>query len=69
MALNEIVNGYGGFLRKASTTVYHLRRKEHRRFKRVFSGLGRRDIFDGISSSEFKDLATHIRSECYKQGG
>lgn len=68
VALNEIVNDYGGFLRKASTTVYHLRRKEHRWFKRVFSGLGRLDIFKEISSSEFKGLATYIRSETYKQG-
>jgi CRP-like cAMP-binding protein len=68
VALNEIVNDYGGFLRKVSTTVYHLRRKEHRRFKRVFSELGRLDIFKEISSSEFKGLATYIRSETYKQG-
>nr|MBS0021076.1 cyclic nucleotide-binding domain-containing protein [Gammaproteobacteria bacterium] len=68
VALNEIVNDYGGFLRKASTTIYHLRRKEYRRFKRVFSGLGRLDIFKEVSASEFKGLVTYIRSESYKQG-
>lgn len=66
--LNQIVNDYGGFLRKASTTIYHLRRKEHRRFKRVFSELGRLDIFKDISASEFKALTSYIRSESYKQG-
>ncbi len=68
VALNEIVNDYGGFLRKVSTTVYHLRRKEHWRFKRVFSGLGRLDIFKEISPSEFRALSTYIRSESYRQG-
>lgn len=55
-----IVDDYGGFLRKVSTTIYHLHRKEHRRFKRVFSGCGRLDIFNEISASEFKALATYI---------
>ena len=35
VALNLLVNDFGGFVRKTSTTFYHLRRQEHRRLKRA----------------------------------
>ena len=32
ISLNNVVNDFGGFLRKASTTMYHLRKQEYRKF-------------------------------------
>ena len=57
VTLNEVVNNYGGFLRKVSTTVYHLRRQEHRRFKHILSHLGRIDIFKDLATNEFKVMS------------
>jgi CRP-like cAMP-binding protein len=68
IALNEIVNNYGGFLRKVSTTVYHLRRQEHRRFKHILSHLGRIDIFKALATDEFKAMAELMISRDYAQG-
>jgi CRP-like cAMP-binding protein len=68
IALNEIVNNYGGFLRKVSTTVYHLRRQEHRRFKHILSHLGRLDIFKNLDTDEFKVMSEIMELRDYAQG-
>jgi CRP-like cAMP-binding protein len=66
--LNEIINDYGGFLRKASTTIYHLRRKEHRRFTRILSNLERIDIFRNLAPEDFKRIANAMQSMRCEQG-
>ena len=68
IALNEVVNNFGGFMRKASTTVYHLRKREHQHFKRVLSGLDRMEVFRELPLKEVKALAASIRQWDYKQG-
>lgn len=66
--LNEILNDYGGFLRSASATIYHLRRKEHQRYKRILSNLSRIDIFRNLPIEDFKRLAYAIHSRRCLQG-
>ena len=66
--LNEIINDYGGFLRKASTTIYHLRRQEHQRFKRILSNLERIDIFQKLPPEDFKRVADAMRSRQVEKG-
>ncbi|MGD8616521.1 MAG: Crp/Fnr family transcriptional regulator, partial [Gammaproteobacteria bacterium] len=68
IALNEVVNNFGGFMRKASTTVYHLRKREHQHFKRVLSGLDRMEVFQQLPLKEVKALAVSIREWDYKKG-
>ncbi len=68
IALNQIVNDFGGFVRKASTHIYHLRRLEHRRFKGILSALRRVDVFKNLSDDDFKILAAAIYSWDVKQG-
>ena len=68
ISLNQVINDYGGFLRKASTTIYHLRRQEHRRVKYILSSLGRIGIFEDLTPNEFKVLAHSIRTERYNKG-
>jgi CRP-like cAMP-binding protein len=68
IVLNEAVNNFGGFMRKASTAVYHLRKREHQRFRRVLSGLDRMEIFRDLPVKEVKALAASIRQRDYRAG-
>jgi CRP-like cAMP-binding protein len=60
-ALNQVVNDFGGFLRKASTTVYHLRRAEYQRIRRITGQIGRVDLFRELSRRDYKALAPSVR--------
>jgi CRP-like cAMP-binding protein len=62
IGLNRIVNDFGGFVRKASTQFYHLRRTEHLRFRKIFSALKRVDVFTDLADEDFKLLAESIYS-------
>ncbi len=62
VALNRIVNDYGGFLRKASTTVYYLRRKQYQWLQRISKHLKRVDLFKVLKDSDFRILAASIHS-------
>ena len=68
IGLNQVVNDFGGFVRKASTQIYHLRRIEHRRFRRILSALKRVDVFQNLSDNDFKVLADSIYNWEVKQG-
>jgi CRP-like cAMP-binding protein len=68
IGLNEVVNNFGGFMRKASTTIYHLRKQSHRRIRRILSSLERIDIFQSLPLHEVKALAASIREQEIKQG-
>jgi len=75
VALNRVVNDYGGFLRKVSTTVYYLRRKQHQRLKRIAKQLNRVNLFENLPNPDFRMLASSIRhvdvskgSWIYQQG-
>jgi len=62
MLLNEAVNDYGGFLRKVSTTVYHLRAEKHSEYKRILVDVGRIDLFQVLFEREYKALVSYIRT-------
>lgn len=66
--LNQVVNDAGGFLRKTSTTFYHLRRQEHRRIKRIITQVARSDLFTGLSESDYKALAASFASVDFPKG-
>jgi CRP-like cAMP-binding protein len=68
IGLNQLINDYGGFLRKASTTIYHLRRKDHLRIKRLLSRLGRIDIFRDLPDKEFRMLVHAVESRQFPAG-
>ncbi|NOQ12911.1 MAG: cyclic nucleotide-binding domain-containing protein [Methyloprofundus sp.] len=68
IGLNNVVNDFGGFLRKASTTMYHLRKQEYRKFKKIFSMAKRTDVFSGLSDADFKVLAAAIHHQGVKKG-
>jgi CRP-like cAMP-binding protein len=66
--LNQVVNHYGGFLRKVSTTVYHLRGKEHQRVRNIVSRIRHTDLFRDLSPGDYKALAPSVRSLDYRRG-
>jgi CRP-like cAMP-binding protein len=66
--LNQAVNDYGGFLRKASTTVYHLRRKEHQRIRRIVGRIGQTDLFRDLSKRDYKALAPSVHNLDFPKG-
>lgn len=68
IALNSVINDFGGFLRKASTTVYHLRKQEYRKFKQIFSMVKRADVFAHLSDENYKILANAIHNKTVKKG-
>lgn len=68
IGLNRVINDFGGFLRKASTRIYHLRRLEHIRIKQILSALKRVDVFQDLSDNDFRILAASFESLDVKKG-
>jgi CRP-like cAMP-binding protein len=66
--LNQVVNDYGGFLRKVSTTVYHLRRKEHQHLRRIAGQIRRAGFLSDLSRRDYKALAPSVRAVDLPQG-
>lgn len=63
--LNEAVNDYGGFIRKVSTRVYHLRRKQHQQYRQVLSRLEDLRIFGEVEPRDFRAIAAFIEVRHY----
>ncbi|MCG6985153.1 MAG: cyclic nucleotide-binding domain-containing protein [Thiocapsa sp.] len=62
VGLNQVVNDFGGFLRKTSTTLHHLRRQEYRRVKHIAGQIGRADLLRDLTRWEYKALAPSVRN-------
>lgn len=68
LALNQIINDYGGFLRKASTTFYYLRRKQHQRIRQIAHQINRVKLFHELRTRDFKALAASVSTVEYRKG-
>jgi CRP-like cAMP-binding protein len=69
IVLNQIVNNFGGFMRKASTTIYHLRRQQNLQIKRVLTGLMRSmEVLQDMPEMEVRALAASVRQLDFKAG-
>jgi CRP-like cAMP-binding protein len=66
--LNQWVNVYGGFLRKTSTTIFHLRRQRQKRITKVLSRIGRIDLFRELPAAIGEELAGSFFIEEYEAG-
>ncbi|MES9939225.1 MAG: cyclic nucleotide-binding domain-containing protein [Candidatus Thiodiazotropha sp. 6PLUC2] len=66
-SLNQLVNDYGGFLRKASTTIYHLRRKQHQQIRQIISRIHQVRLFHNLPTADFKAIAPSVRIIHYRQ--
>jgi len=63
--LNEAVNDYGGFVRKVSTSVYHLRRQKHQRYRNMLSRLKDLDLFGEVEQRDFRAVAAFMEVRQY----
>jgi len=68
IALNLVVNDFGGFRRKVSTTIHHTRRESRRRLRRVLSHLNRTPIFEDLTDDEIARLAASVHPVFYPAG-
>jgi len=68
VTLNELVNDYGGFVRKASTTFYYLRKESARGAIAMLVNLRQPGIFEGLSTKEYRALAASLVRRHYKTG-
>lgn len=66
--LNQAVNDFGGFVRKTSTTFYHLRRQKHRRIRRIIGQVAQSELFRSLSEADYKALAASFTSVDYAKG-
>lgn len=68
VVLNQLVNDHGGFLRKAATTISHLRRQKRRHLRHVFETLSRVPLFRQLPPQELTDLASYATARTYPKG-
>jgi len=66
--LNYIVNMKGGFLRKAATTIYHLKRKKTRHYRYLVEKMSRVHLFNLLPPDEIQNLVPEITSRTYDRG-
>lgn len=66
--LDIVVSDYGGFKRKAATTIYYVRGKKHSQYRQILTGIERTDIFRHLQSKHFKQLSASITSRDFKKG-
>jgi len=66
--LNQIVNNFGGFVRKASTHIYHVKKLKYRRFQDILSAVKRVDVFKQLDKGDFKILAEDMYHWDVKKG-
>lgn len=66
--VNQLVNSSGGFLRKPSTTLSHLKQQERRRFIQSFSRLKNIQLFRNSSSGLRQQIAKILLIANYPQG-
>lgn len=67
--LDQLVNQHGGFLRKASTTVFHLRHREASRFRLVRKRMKRLTIFTDLPPEIINRLGKATTQYRFKKGG
>ncbi|MCF6204564.1 MAG: cyclic nucleotide-binding domain-containing protein [Methylococcaceae bacterium] len=60
IVLNQIVNNFGGFVRKASTHVHHIQKLKQHRFKGIFTALKRIDVFQQLKKEDYKILTEEM---------
>ena len=63
--LNEIVNDYGGFVRKASTTFFHLNRPNFNRTLRIFSRIKKVEELRDLPRGDYRALSFSMSFRTY----
>lgn len=68
VALDQMVNNHGGFLRKSSTVIQYVHRQRRARFKKVITAIERATIFHNLPSEDVEYLARSVEHEMVEAG-
>ncbi|MBI2217056.1 MAG: cyclic nucleotide-binding domain-containing protein [Candidatus Rokubacteria bacterium] len=68
IVLNQVVNRHGGFLRKAATTISHLRQQKRQHVTRVFETLSHVPLFRELPPEEVRDLVHYLTPRTFAKG-
>lgn len=68
IALNQVVNNNGGFLRKAATTISYLKKKKAERYRDLFRRLSHVPLFARLPPEEIHALLPYITSRRFEKG-
>ncbi|MBI2206878.1 MAG: cyclic nucleotide-binding domain-containing protein [Candidatus Rokubacteria bacterium] len=68
VVLNQVVNDRGGFLRKAATTVSHLKRRKSQRLRRLFERISAVPHLRSLPPAMVRELLPSIVTRTYPKG-
>lgn len=68
IALDQLVNAKGGYLRKTATTITHFTQKRNQRLKRMLQRLGRIEFLQALSGDALQELVDSIRPDVLQPG-
>jgi len=68
VALNKLINSRGGFLRKAATTMSHLKDKRERELRLVLRRLGQLSLFASLPPDQMRSLVRSMSSARFAAG-
>lgn len=68
LCLNQMVNDFGGFLRKVGTTINYLRQEQHSRFRKLLYHLHRLEALGDLSKEQINDLASQAVCRSWEAG-
>lgn len=68
VGLNQLLNHWGGFMRKTSTLIQHVTQGKRHRFKQIVSHLSKVEILAALSPEEIHALVPHVVSRSYPAG-
>ncbi len=68
VVLNQTINNKGGFLRKAATTINHLKRQKIKHYRFLFEKLSKVPLFHHLPPREIQDLLPYVTSREFKKG-
>ena len=68
IALDQLVNANGGYLRKTATTITHFTQRRNRRIQRMLQRLGRIEFLKTMSGDALQELVDAIRPDLLQPG-
>ncbi len=68
VALNQLVNNKGGFLRKSATTMSFLKRKKRKELKQIFKEMSQVQLLNHLPPEEIHALVPYVTKRSYPKG-
>jgi len=68
IALNQLIENKGGFLRKTSTTIHFIRKRRLERLERALGHIQRIPLFSNLPSEDLHELARRLKTQEVAKG-